>query len=117
MRRIFVLLLGLAAVAWCQIQSNTARHIIYGTVLPATCNFRTGDVYALVAGSSTTYYNCSAANTWTAFGSGGGGGATGPTGPTGPSGPAGAGATGATGATGPAGASPFSCPVSAATSV
>ena len=68
-----------------QIQSNTARHIIYGSSLPVSCNFRTGDVYAVVSGSSTAFYNCTALNTWT---SGGGGGASGPSGPSGPTGTA-----------------------------
>jgi hypothetical protein len=45
---------------------QTARHIFYGGTLPATCSARSGDVFALVSGASATYYDCTAANTWTA---------------------------------------------------
>lgn len=75
MRLLFVALVW-GTITWGQIQSNTARHIIYSSSLPATCNFRTGDVWAVVGGSSTVYYTCTAANTWTAIGSGGGGSGT-----------------------------------------
>jgi len=80
-----------------QIQSNTARHIIYGISLPATCTPNTGDVFFRTTATIGSY-QCLATNTWTAMGAG----SVGPTGPTGGTG--GTGGSGGTGGTGGSGA-------------
>ncbi len=56
-----------------QIQSSTARRIVYAASLPATCNPNTGDVYFKTTATVGPYY-CSATNTWTAMSGGGGSG-------------------------------------------
>jgi hypothetical protein len=50
-----------------QPSSSTARHIISGATLPATCSPNTGDVYFRVtAGPVGALYQCTAPSTWTA---------------------------------------------------
>lgn len=52
-----------------QVSSSTARHIGWGTSLPATCSPSTGDIFFKTSATVGPYY-CSAANTWSAMSSG-----------------------------------------------
>lgn len=65
----------IAVALRAQPSTTTARHIIYGATLPATCSPNTGDVYFLTAGTIGPYY-CSAANTWANITGGSGGSGT-----------------------------------------
>lgn len=67
--RAAALLLLLSWVAAAQPQSGIARHVTWGSSLPATCSPSTGDIFFLTAAGPTgTLYTCTAANTWTAGG-------------------------------------------------
>lgn len=59
-------------IAWGQIQSNTARHIVWGASLPAHCTPNTGDVFFKTTATIGPYF-CSATDTWTPMSGGGGG--------------------------------------------
>lgn len=67
---IFLLLTAVSAGA--QPSSNTARHIRYGSALPATCSPSTGDVFWLTV-PTIGQYMCLTTNTWTAVGTSTGG--------------------------------------------
>jgi len=71
--RYLLLLCFLASAAFGQF-TTTARHIVPGANLPATCNALTGDVYVKNNTNPTVAYLCTATNTWTAFTAGSGGG-------------------------------------------
>ena len=73
MRTIFAALLLLASnVGLAQTSSGIARHVVWGTSLPATCSPQTGDVFFLITGGTGALQVCSATNTWSAAGGGGG---------------------------------------------
>jgi len=55
--------------------SDTARHIIWGPSLPASCRPSTGDVFFKTSATAGPYY-CSAPNTWLPIGTGVGGSVT-----------------------------------------
>lgn len=59
---------------YAQPSSTTARHIITGATLPATCSPNTGDIYDRVTAGVASPFYCSAVNTWSAWTGGGGGG-------------------------------------------
>src|SRR5579872_952754 len=66
--RIVLLLFVFSCLARAQTSSSIARHIGWGSSLPATCNPLTGDIFYLVNIGAVTgqQYDCTAANTWTA---------------------------------------------------
>lgn len=72
----FLALLILCSVGHAQVFSGTARRIVAGQSLPATC--ATSDIF--FRRSDNTPWYCSASNAWTQFGSGGGGAPSGPAG-------------------------------------
>ena len=74
MKAIAAALLLLASnVGLAQTSSGIARHIQWGSSLPATCSPTTGDVFFVVsAGPVGSFYTCTAPNTWAAGGGGGG---------------------------------------------
>jgi hypothetical protein len=63
-----------------QVTSRVARHIYYGSSVPATCNPLTGDVFYKTGAPNLGIHYCSASNTWTPVGAGGGGAPGGATG-------------------------------------
>lgn len=47
-----------------------AAHLRYGSALPSTCKYTTGDVFFRTSPGTVAVFFCSATNTWTAFESG-----------------------------------------------
>lgn len=72
MRRLLLLLILAAPLAFGQATTDIAAHIRWGTTLPTSCTPNNGDIFFKTS-ATIGAYECLSANTWTAFATGSGG--------------------------------------------